>query len=71
MLHYTDVSGKPSDKTGICKYCGKSLTDPASILRGYGEICLEKHKRRRVRKIQKDIGKNNGFNEREQLSDRE
>jgi len=57
MLHYTDISGTSSDKTGYCKYCGRPLSNADSVVKGFGDICFEKYKRSRVRKIGKVVGK--------------
>ena len=51
MLHYSLPDRTSSDLTGICKYCGKPLKDPTSVIRGFGDVCFEKHKRKRVRNI--------------------
>lgn len=51
MLHYSMPDRSSSDLTGICKYCGKPLKDPTSVIRGFGDVCFEKHKRKRVRNI--------------------
>lgn len=60
MLHYSQPDSVPCDLTGICKYCGKPLRDPNSILRGYGDVCFEKHRKRHVRRIITERGVNNG-----------
>jgi Family of unknown function (DUF6011) len=33
---------KHGERTGICTFCGRKLTDPRSVLAGYGPICAEK-----------------------------
>lgn len=30
------------DKVGICKRCGKKLTNPLFVKLGYGKICYQK-----------------------------
>lgn len=60
MLHYSQPDSISSDLTGICKYCGKPLRDPNSILRGYGDICFEKHRKRHIRRIISERSVNNG-----------
>lgn len=60
MLHYSLPDRTSSDLTGICKYCGKPLKDPTSIIRGFGDVCFEKHKRKRVRNILAERSVNNG-----------
>lgn len=37
---YLDEVGK---ETGQCAYCGLTLTDPDSVVRGYGPICAKKY----------------------------
>ncbi len=37
-------------KSNICLRCGRKLKNPESILRGYGDICYEKHIRELKRK---------------------
>lgn len=60
MLHYSMPDGSSSDLTGICKYCGKPLKDPTSVIRGFGDVCFEKHKRKRVRNILAERSVNSG-----------
>ena len=62
MLHYSNPNTKKSDLTGICKYCGKPLSDPNSIIRGFGDVCFEKHKQKRIRRIIKERNVTNGTN---------
>ena len=63
MLHYSLSDRTSGDLTGICKYCGKPLKDPTSIIRGFGDVCFEKHKRKRVRNILAERSVNNGATE--------
>ena len=60
MLHYSLPDRTSSDLTGICKYCGKPLKDPTSVIRGFGDVCFEKHKRKRVRNILAERSVNSG-----------
>lgn len=60
MLHYSMPDKSSSDLTGICKYCGKPLKDPTSVIRGFGDVCFEKHKRKRVRNILAERSVNSG-----------
>ncbi len=60
MLHYSMPDRSSSDMTGICKYCGKPLKDPTSVIRGFGDVCFEKHKRKRVRNILAERSVNSG-----------
>lgn len=60
MLHYSMPDRSSSDLTGICKYCGKPLKDPTSVIRGFGDVCFEKHKRKRVRNILAERSVNSG-----------
>lgn len=62
MLHYSQPDGVPCDLTGVCKYCGKPLSDPNSILRGYGDVCFEKHRKRHIRRIITERGVTDGSN---------
>ena len=42
------ISSHSKEKmVGKCKMCGKRLTDPESVLRGYGEECYNKMRQRR------------------------
>ena len=67
MLHYSLPDRTSSDLTGICKYCGKPLKDPASIIRGFGDVCFEKHKRKRVRNILAERSVNSGTAENDRI----
>lgn len=60
MLHYSMPDRSSSDLTGICKYCGKPLKNPTSVIRGFGDVCFEKHKRKRVRNILAERSVNSG-----------
>ena len=60
MLHYSMPDRSSSDLTGICKYCGTPLKDPTSVIRGFGDVCFETHKRKRVRNILAERSVNSG-----------
>lgn len=36
------TSGNPLPDTVHCRHCGRRLTDPKSVRRGYGPECAEK-----------------------------
>ena len=67
MLHYSLPDRTSSDLTGICKYCGKPLKDPTSVIRGFGDVCFEKHKRKRVRNILAERSVNSGTAENDRI----
>lgn len=60
MLHYTHPEKGTDQLTGICKYCGKPLKDPNSVIRGFGDVCFEKHRQKRIRQIVKERNVTNG-----------
>ena len=51
MYHFTNPSGQSHNNTGYCRYCGRPLKNHGSINQSAGDVCLEKHRRSRCRKI--------------------
>ena len=71
MYHFKDSTGQSSDNTGYCKYCGRPLKNHGSINQKAGDVCISKHRRTRVRRIDLNRGEVVGFIEPERNKDTE
>ena len=51
MPHYTNLDVDKDPTHRVCKYCGRPLTTPSSMLQGCGSICKYKHRNARYRVV--------------------